>query len=79
MQRRSAAVPQVIHGVHGYWKGEKKAALEVRLLAKLSAHSKTISDFDQLPLISFSPDRDFTDEGRLRSDAPSVTPFIKHL
>jgi len=71
------AQPQVVHGVHGYWKQDVKAELEARLAAHLSAHSKVISGFDQLPLMRFNPDDAFDEYGRLRADAESVTPFIR--
>lgn len=73
------AQPQVVHGVHGYWKQDVKAALEVRLAAHLSAHTKVISGFNQLPLMRFNPDDAFDEDGRLRADAESVTPFIRHI
>lgn len=71
------AEPQVVHGVHGYFKGDAKDQLEARLSAHLAAHSKVITGFDQLPLMPFNADSDFDEDGRLRADAQSVTPFIR--
>jgi NAD(P)H dehydrogenase (quinone) len=71
------ASPQIVHGVHGYWKDNSKTALEARLAARLAAHSDVVEDFDNLPLMRFSPDDAFDEDGRLRADAESVTPFIK--
>ncbi|WP_380055233.1 NAD(P)H-dependent oxidoreductase [Falsihalocynthiibacter sp. SS001] len=73
------AKPQVVHGVHGYWKGDKKEKTEARLAAHLAAHNDIIKDFDNLPLMAFNADHDFDEHGRLRPEAPSVTPFIKHV
>ena len=71
------ALPQVIHGVHGYWKDDAKGALETRLAAHLADHAAVIDGFDTLPKMSFNADSDFDADGRLRADADSVTPFIK--
>jgi NAD(P)H dehydrogenase (quinone) len=71
------AMPQVVHGVHGYWKDGAKVELEARLATHLSAHSDVIDGFDHLPLMRFNPDDAFDEDGRLRTDAESVTPFIK--
>ncbi len=71
------AMPQFVHGVHGYWKDEEKIEVEHRLAAHLSAHSEVIDGFDELPLMRFNPDDAFDKNGRLRADAESVTPFIK--
>jgi NAD(P)H dehydrogenase (quinone) len=73
------AQPQIVHGVHGYWKDQKKAETEARLAAFLAAHSDVIRDFDQLPMMPFNADDAFDHDGRLRQDAPSVTPFITHV
>jgi len=71
------AMPQVVHGVHGYWKDDKKNEMKDRLAAHLSAHSEVVCRFDELPLMHFNPDDAFDESGRLRADAESVTPFIK--
>ncbi|MGJ8622168.1 MAG: NAD(P)H-dependent oxidoreductase [Yoonia sp.] len=71
------AQPQVVHGVHGYWKGGAKDAVEARLAAHLTDHAEVIAGFDELSLMPFNADTDFDEDGRLRADAPSVTPFIK--
>jgi len=72
------AQPQVVHGVHGYWEGAAKTTLEERLAAHLAAHAAVIDGFDQLPLMAFNPDDAFDADGRLKPDAQSVTPFIRH-
>lgn len=72
------AQPQVIHGVHGYWKGAEKVETEARLADHLSAHAAVVDRFDELPLMRFNADGDFDEDGRLKADAPSVTRFIDH-
>jgi NAD(P)H dehydrogenase (quinone) len=72
-------MPQIVHGVHGYWKDEEKIEVEDRLAAHLSAHSEVVYRFDELPLMRFNPDDAFDENGRLRADAESVTPFIKQF
>uniref|UniRef100_UPI0040475F60 NAD(P)H-dependent oxidoreductase n=1 Tax=Yoonia sp. TaxID=2212373 RepID=UPI0040475F60 len=72
------AQPQIVHGVHGYWTGTDKAKTRARLAARLTAHEGVIAGFDQLALMRFNPDDAFDENGRLRADAQSVTPFITH-
>jgi NAD(P)H dehydrogenase (quinone) len=70
--------PLCLHGVHGYHRGDRAAALQNRLKAALSAHPALIAGFDDLPEIAFNADSDFDAQGRLRRDRASVTPFIRH-
>ncbi|MEM5582039.1 NAD(P)H-dependent oxidoreductase [Roseibium sp. AS2] len=69
--------PRLIHGVHGYHKGTARHDLETRLRAELAGHHDTIARYDALPRLNFNADDDF-DRGRLRSDAPSHSRFIRH-
>ncbi|AKS47075.1 NAD(P)H dehydrogenase (quinone) [Octadecabacter temperatus] len=75
----NVAQPQVIHGVHGYWKDHEKQQTEARLADRLSAHAGIIDGFDELPLMQFNEDSNFDEDGRLRADAQSVTAFITHI
>ncbi len=70
--------PVLVHGVHGYHKGDREAELTARLQATLTAQAGLIARFDELPLIPFNADADFDAEGRLRTDAPGHSPFIRH-
>ncbi|MEP3048645.1 MAG: NAD(P)H-dependent oxidoreductase [Roseibium sp.] len=74
----SVLKPKLIHGVHGYFKGDAKTALEARLKTSLVDHAQTIARFDSLPEVQFNPDSDFDAEGRLKPAAPSHTRFIRH-
>lgn len=69
-------VPQVIHGVHGYNKADRRTAMETRLRETLAAQTALIEGIFRRPLLAFNPDSDFTAEGRLKPGAPSYTPFI---
>lgn len=69
--------PVLVHGVHGYNRGNRKAAMEACLARVLADQRDLIARFDDLPLIRFNPDSDFDSQGRLRSDAPSHSPFIR--
>lgn len=71
-------MPLGVHGVHGYHQGAARVALQTRLAAVLDAQGDRIAGFDDLPLMRFNPDSDFDDEGRLRPDRPSHSPFIRH-
>lgn len=69
--------PIIVHGVHGYQKGDQKVALEARLQDVLRSQTDVLSNFDELRLTQFNADDDFDDKGQLKSDAKSVTDFIK--
>ena len=69
--------PELIHGVHGYFKGAEAAALEARLSAALNHQGALIREIDRRPLMRFNADADFDETGRLRPDVPSHSPFIR--
>jgi len=68
--------PVLVHGVHGFHKGDAKQALEARLEHVLEGQQALIEGFDALPEMRFNADADFDAEGRLRPGAESVSPFI---
>ena len=70
--------PRVVHGVHGYFTGDKKAALETRLQNTLAAQGAMLDEFEVLPQLQFNADGDFDDRGQLRPDRPSYSHFIRH-
>ena len=70
--------PVLVHGVHGYNRGDRLEAMEARLRAALDRQAELIAGFDDHPRMAFNADSDFDDKGRLRPDRPSVTPFIRH-
>jgi NAD(P)H dehydrogenase (quinone) len=70
--------PLLVHGVHGYMSGAKKEALEARLSGVLSDQKDVLRGLDGRPAIRFNADTDFDATGRLRADAPSHSPFIRH-
>lgn len=69
--------PKIIHGVHGYHRGDAQSGLETRLGTELTRHAQTIAKYDDLPRMTFNADGDFDDQGLLRSDAVSHSPFIR--
>ena len=71
-------VPEIVHGVHGYHRAASRPAFEDRLRARLDAQFDLIERFDKRARIPFNPDADFDADGRLRSDRPSHSPFIRH-
>jgi len=72
------AEPVLAHGVHGYHEGAGKAALEARVADVLAAQAGVMAGLDDRPCHRFNADTDFDGEGRLRPEAPSHWPFIRH-
>ena len=70
--------PECVPGVHGYFTGAEKAALRSRLRAVLAGQAGLLAGLDARPVWPFNADRDFDDTGRLKPDAPSHSPFIRH-
>ena len=74
----SVLEPRLAHGVHGYFKGDQRMALESRLAAVLAGQAALMSEFDALPKMAFNADDDFDESGRLRAGRPSYSAFIRH-
>lgn len=74
----AVAEPVLAHGVHGYHRGEARTALEARLGAVLDGQAALLAGLDGRTRLPFNPDAEFDAEGRLRPDAPSHWPFIRH-
>lgn len=70
--------PKIVHGVHGYQRGADALALQDRLAEVINTQAELISTFDERPAIAFNADDEFDEDGRLRSDANSHSPFIRH-
>jgi NAD(P)H dehydrogenase (quinone) len=73
----SVAVPEIVHGVHGYHREARKDALEGRLEATLDGQAELIAKFNDRPLIQFNADDDFSTNGTLKPDRPSFSHFIR--
>ncbi|MBF9057826.1 flavodoxin family protein [Rhodobacterales bacterium HKCCSP123] len=72
------AEPLLVHGVHGYHEGARKAELEARLANVLAAQADVIAGLGDRPLLPFNADAEFDGDGRLRPDATGHWPFIRH-
>ena len=70
--------PLAVHGVHGYHRGARAIALQERLSATLAEQTAVLASWSDRPAIPFNPESDFDRSGKLKSDAPSHTPFIRH-
>lgn len=70
--------PRVLHGVHSYYEGVEKEALQERLQGELVAHKETIAQYETLPRLAFNTDSEFDAEGSLLPNAPSHSAFIRH-
>ena len=73
----SVAVPEIVHGVHGYHRGARREALQDRLDNILCAQAALMAEFDRRPLIRFNADSDFDESGHLKPDRPSYSHFIR--
>lgn len=75
----SVLCPITVNGVHSYHEEEAALTLAQKLQKTLADHPRIIADYDNLPRIQFNGDAEFTREGRLKSDAPSHSEFIRHV
>lgn len=69
--------PLVVHGVHGYHRGDRLTELTERLGNVLVNQADVMAGFDGRPRLCFNADSDFDETGRLRADRPSYSPFIR--
>ncbi|WP_400086415.1 NAD(P)H-dependent oxidoreductase [Yoonia sp. R78084] len=74
----SVLEPVTVNGVHGYHSGQGADDLQRRLRSVLADQAAVIAGFDARPRLAFNADHDFDENGRLRVDRPSYTPFIRH-
>ncbi len=70
--------PVATHGVHGYHEGDDEAALEARLGDVLTGQAALLANWGRHPRMRFNSDDEFDAAGRLKPDAPSHTPFVRH-
>ncbi|MFD0978059.1 NAD(P)H-dependent oxidoreductase [Tropicimonas aquimaris] len=71
--------PVSVHSVHGFHEPPQRLALEQRLSATLAGQTDLLAGLEQRPLWPFNRDADFDAEGRLLPDAPSHSPFVRHV
>jgi NAD(P)H dehydrogenase (quinone) len=69
---------EIIHGVHGYHRDQRKIDLEQRLKEKLAQHKELLAALPARPELQFNADGDFDKQGKLSPNAPSYSPFIRH-
>ncbi len=69
--------PEIVHGVHGYHRGERKMALEARLQGVLAGQELLLAELGARPALRFNADDDFDKDGRLIPGRPSHSPFIR--
>ena len=69
-------VPEVVHGVHGYFEGAEEAALQARLTGVLDGQAGLVAGLGERPLMRFNADSDFDESGRLKAGAESFSAFI---
>lgn len=70
--------PELLHGVHGYHRGDRATALAARLRTALEGQAALVAGLPGRGTIPFNADTDFDQDGRLRPEAPSYSPFIRH-
>ncbi len=69
-------VPEVVHGVHGYFEGAEEHALRARLGEVLDGQAALVNGLSERALMSFNADSDFDVHGRLRAGVKSYSAFI---
>ncbi|MDB1125985.1 NAD(P)H-dependent oxidoreductase [Vibrio algarum] len=70
--------PLLLHGIHGYFEGDSEKKLEQRCKAMLAGQKQAIDGWSEIPNVRFNADTDFDEEGQLKLNSPSYTPFIRH-
>lgn len=70
--------PKIVHGVHGYHRGDRSTALRNRLATVLDGQAALIRDLGSRASIPFNADSDFDKDGSLKPDSPSHSYFIRH-
>lgn len=70
------AVPEAVHGVHGYWEGQEKAKVEARLGDVLAGQKALIADLPNRSRLRFHLDSDFGEDGKLREGIAPLWPFF---
>ncbi|WP_439154269.1 NAD(P)H-dependent oxidoreductase [Yoonia sp.] len=73
----SVAVPEIVHGVHGYHRGARQEVLHDRLAGVLDAQDRLMTEFDSRAFFRFNADTDFDENGALKADRPSYSHFIR--
>jgi NAD(P)H dehydrogenase (quinone) len=75
----SVAVPEIVHGVHGYHRDAKQELLEDRLGRTLDAQDRLMAEFETRALLQFNVDTDFDESGTLKKERPSHSLFIRKV
>ena len=70
--------PFVIHGVRSGLTGAAAEAHDEHLEEMSRNYDAFLRGLDKAPLVPFNADTDFDESGRLRPEAPSYSPFIRH-
>jgi NAD(P)H dehydrogenase (quinone) len=70
--------PYVIHGVRGGLSGDAAQAKEEYLLRMERDYKNRLLNIHTAPTVSFNSDNDWDEHGKLKSEAPVHSPFIRH-
>lgn len=74
----SVIEPFVLHGVRGGLEGEAAASLRQHLSEKEQEYTSLLRNIESAPLMRFNSDDDWDEKGKLKPNAPSYSPFIRH-
>jgi NAD(P)H dehydrogenase (quinone) len=69
--------PFIIHGVRGGLSGAEAAAQDQYLSRRCRDYEKVLQNLDDAPRVPFNSDADWDASGKLKSDAPVYSPFIR--
>ena len=72
------AEPLTLHGIGGVAFIEGDAKADAIAQTSASRWADYIKDINDAPLIRYNKNSDFDETGRLRPDAKSFSPFIRH-
>lgn len=71
--------PLLLHGVRAGLRGERAAQRDRQLQRTMTQFGETLCAPQRAACVPFNGDGDWTADGRLKPDAPSHGPFIRHV
>lgn len=68
---------KILNSVHSFHSDEHKKGLEKYLSREIKKQKSLIQNFQNKEVLKFNSDADFNEEGQLKENAKSYSPFIR--